>query len=341
MKNVLVLFGGISSEHEVSLNSASTILEKMDKSIFNPIGVGITKNGRWKIINSDIESLRDRTWENHPRNLDASFLIEEGQGYVSTPEEKVKIDVFFPMLHGPFGEDGTIQGLFEFLNIPIVGPKTLCAALSMDKHKSHKLISQAGILTPKDLLLSSKDDYDRNFERIISLGFPLFVKPLKGGSSFGISKVDKVEDLEKAIDLAFTYDDKVLIEEMIDGFEIFCAVMGNEELFVGELEEIELLEGFLDSNKKENLNKVKLHIPARISAEKTEEIKEIAKKIYRELDCQTYTRVDVFLNSQGKIYFNEVNTTPGFTETSAFPKMMKAKGIEIKDLITKLIGLAR
>ncbi|MFB0972814.1 MAG: D-alanine--D-alanine ligase family protein [Neofamilia sp.] len=339
-KSVLVLFGGVSSEHYISINSGYTILENMDKTKYDIIPVGITLEGKWRYIH-DFESLKTPHWQDNKNSTPCTFSIEDGRGFIFMADMKFDIDVVFPMLHGPFGEDGTVQGLFELLNIPIVGPKTLSAALCMDKDKSHKIVKSLGYEVPHGILLTNKEDFILKMEDLKNLKFPVFVKPLKGGSSIGISEVEKFFDLENAVSFAFNYDDKILIEEKIEGFEVFCGIMGNEELIVGDLEEIELLDNtFLNADRKNTLEQVKYHIPARLDTITSEKIKSMAKDIYNSLDCRVYSRVDMFVGNDGILYFNEVNTTPGFTITSAFPMMMKSIGIEIKDLISILIELA-
>lgn len=340
-KTVLVLFGGISSEHYISLDSGYTILKNIDKNKYEVVPIGITQKGEWRYL-IDIDSIKNGNWEDENNSISCTFSISKGKGYIITEDLEFKIDIFFPMLHGPFGEDGTVQGLFELIGTPIVGPKTLSSALCMDKNKSHKIVESIGYPTPPGILLENKEEYKNKLPQLKNLKFPVFVKPLKGGSSIGIKEVSNFDGLLDAIKYAFQYDKQVLIEEKIRGFEVFCGIMGNENLVVGDLEEIELLDcNFLNANRKNTLENVKYHIPARLDNSKTEKIKVMAKEIYKALDCQVYSRVDVFVAEDGKIYFNEVNTTPGFTVTSAFPMMMNSIGIGIKELITELIELAQ
>lgn len=340
-KSVLVLFGGISSEHEVSLNSGYTILRNIDYEKYDVVPVAITKKGSWRYL-FNIDSINNDNWEDEDNSISCTFSISKGKGYILAGDLEFKIDVFFPMLHGPFGEDGTVQGIFELIGIPIVGPKTLSSALCMDKDKSHKIIESLGYSVPKGILLDNINQINNKYEELESLRYPVFVKPLKGGSSIGIKEVNNFDEIIEGINYAFQYNDKVIVEEKIEGFEVFCGIMGNEDLIIGDLEEIELLDcNFLNADRKNTLENVKYHIPARLDNIKEEKIKVMAKEIYKALDCQVYSRVDVFVANDGNIYFNEVNTTPGFTETSAFPMMMNSIGIGIKELITQLIELAK
>jgi D-alanine---D-serine ligase len=339
-KSVLILFGGVSSEHYVSINSGYTILKNIDNIKYDVIPVGITLEGKWRYLHN-YESLKTPHWQNNENSSPCTFSIDEGKGIVLMTDLKFDVDLVFPMLHGPFGEDGTVQGLFELINIPIVGSKTLSSALCMDKDKSHQIVRNLGYKVPHGIVLNNKEELIQKREDLNQLSFPVFVKPLRGGSSIGISEVSNFSELSDAINYAFNYDEKVLVEEKIQGFEVFCGIIGNDDLVIGDLEEIELLDDkFLNADRKNTLEQVKYHIPARLDNFTSEKIKSMAKDIYKALDCQVYSRVDVFVGNDGKIYFNEVNTTPGFTITSAFPMMMESIGIGIKDLISILIELA-
>lgn len=243
------------------------------------------------------------------------------------------------MLHGKNGEDGTLQGLFELAGIPIVGCNTLSSALCMDKDKAHKLVSLAGISVPKSVTFKFADREAALKKIRTELSFPLFVKPVRAGSSFGITKITENQELEAAMQLAFEHDTEVIVEENIDGFEVGCAILGIDELIVGRVDEIELSSGFFDYAEKYTLKSSKIYMPARIDAETEKEIQKTAVTIYKTLGCSGFARVDMFYTPSGRIVFNEVNTIPGFTSHSRYPNMMKGIGLSFADMLDKLIGL--
>ena len=253
---------------------------------------------------------------------------------------KLPIDVAFPVLHGKNGEDGTVQALFELAGIPIAGCGLLASALCMDKDRAHKLVSTAGVAVPAAVVLRKETEMKDVLKQAEKIGYPLFVKPVKAGSSFGVTKVTDRTELPAAVSLAFEYDDTVIVEENIDGFEVGCAVLGNEELTVGEVDEIELADGFFDFTEKYTLKTSAIHVPARIDSRTAEQIRETAKIIYKTLDCRGFARVDMFLTPSGEIIFNEVNTIPGFTSHSRYPNMMKAAGMSFEQIISAVIELA-
>ena len=253
--------------------------------------------------------------------------------------EKISLDAAFPVLHGRNGEDGTVQGLFELAGIPLVGCGVLASALCMDKDRAHKLAQAAGITIPFSTVLTKKARKDA-FAHAEKLGYPLFVKPVRAGSSYGITRVAERGELSAAMELAFEYDDHIILEEAISGFEVGCAVLGNDTLTVGELDEIELADGFFDFTEKYTLKTSAIHVPARISPAKTAEMKEAAQRIYKALGCQGFARVDMFLDKAGRVVFNEVNTVPGFTAHSRYPSMMKAVGMSFEQVISNVIELA-
>lgn len=241
--------------------------------------------------------------------------------------------------HGKNGEDGTVQGLLELAGVPIVGCGTLASALCMDKDRAHKLVSLEGISVPKSVAFKKSEINDAVQKIKDSLSFPIFVKPVRAGSSFGVTKVSEPEKLENAIHLAFENDSEVIAEEAIDGFEVGCAVLGVEKLMVGRVDEIELSGGFFDYTEKYTLKTSKIHMPARIDAATELRIQEAAKTIFKALDCSGFARVDMFLTPAGEIVFNEVNTIPGFTSHSRYPNMMKGIGLSFSDMLDKLLGL--
>ncbi|MCI2161525.1 MAG: D-alanine--D-serine ligase VanG [Oscillospiraceae bacterium] len=341
---IAILFGGCSPEYSVSLQSAYSVINHIDTDRFIPILIGISSKGNWYQFNGDIEKIASDTWCNPSDCLPAAISPDREMHTILIfhPDKVVKlpIDAAFPVLHGKNGEDGTVQGIFELAGIPLVGCGTMTSALCMDKDRAHKLVHAAGVQVPTSFLLKKDMNPKIALAQAESLGYPLFVKPVRAGSSYGITKITDRCRLSDAIKLAFEYDDEVIIEESIMGFEVGCAVMGNDTLTVGEVDEIELSDGFFDFAEKYTLKTSAIHVPARISEEKMKEIKETAKTIYQALGCRGFARVDMFLSSEGKVIFNEVNTIPGFTSHSRYPNMMKAAGISFEQVISRVIELA-
>lgn len=255
----------------------------------------------------------------------------------------IEVDCVFPILHGKNGEDGTLQGLLTLAEIPFVGCNCVSSAISMDKDYTHIICEAAGIpMAPYICVRWEKEfDYKKAYEQVEErLTLPAFIKPANAGSSYGISKIRNYDEFEKGLKEAFNHDKKVIIETGIDGFEVGTAVLGNDEIFVGEVDEIETHKDFFDFAAKYDLDDTTIHCPARITQEQKDEIREMAKVIYRALGCSGLARVDLFLASNGDIVFNEVNTLPGFTSASRYPSMMKEVGIDFKTLINKLVTLA-
>lgn len=341
---IAILFGGCSPEYSVSLQSAYSVIRHIDTDKFMPVLIGISSKGNWYRFDGDLEKIVSDTWCNSSDCLPAAISPDRGAHtlLVFHPDKVVKIpiDAAFPVLHGKNGEDGTVQGLFEMAGIPLVGCGTMASALCMDKDRAHKLAHAAGVQVPASFILRKNMDVGIALEQAEHLGYPLFVKPVRAGSSYGITKVADRHALPAAIKLAFEYDDEVILEETVTGFEVGCAVMGNDELTVGEVDEIELSDGFFDFTEKYTLKTSAIHVPARISKEKSEEIKRTAKTVYRALGCRGFSRVDMFLNADGKAILNEVNTIPGFTAHSRYPNMMKAVGIPFEQVISRVIELA-
>lgn len=340
---IAVLFGGHSSEYEISLQSSFSVLEALDPEKFEVIAVGITREGDWYRYDGAYEEIPTDKWKENLGKL-TPVIVSHSRSQAGLLELRpegnrlISLDLAFPVLHGKNGEDGTVQGLFELAGIPVVGCGTLASALCMDKDRAHRLVEAAGVAVPKAVCFC---DYEK--ERLetltAALTYPLFVKPVRAGSSFGITKVMKKEDLPAAVKLAFEHDTQVIIEENVDGFEVGCAVLGNDELLVGRVDEIELAEGFFDFTEKYNLITSNIYMPARIDPATEERIRETAKVIYRALGCSGFARVDMFLTPEKKIVFNEVNTIPGFTSHSRYPSMMKGIGLSFRDTLEKLIGL--
>jgi D-alanine---D-serine ligase len=343
-KTVAVLFGGHSAEHEISLQSAYSIMESLDTDKYRVVPLGITRSGEWLKYDGAIERVRDGSWNEcgpcvpaviSPDRRTRGILVPEGGKAMPLP-----IDVAFPVLHGKNGEDGTLQGLLEMAGIPFVGCGTLSSALCMDKDMARRLVRAAGIKTPESIVLNAPVSDEELLTRTAHLHHPLFVKPVNAGSSLGITKVENPNDLPGATRDAFRHDRKVIIEEAVDGFEVGCAILGNETLTLGAVDEIELSQGFFDYAEKYTSRTAKIHTPARIDAAAADRVRQAATVIYRTLDCRDFARVDVFLTAGNEIVFNEVNTIPGFTDCSRYPNMLKSIGMTFPQIAEALIELA-
>lgn len=341
LMKVVVLFGGCSSEYSVSLQSAYAVLEGLNSERYQVIPIGITKEGTWLRYDGDWSRIPEDTWQEADcrpawivpsKNIHGIVILQEDGNY-----ETQLVDVVFPVLHGKNGEDGTVQGLCDLAGIPYVGCGTLSSALCMDKDIAHVVAKAAGVAVPEFVVLQSYMTQEERRTKCQVLKYPVFVKPARAGSSYGITRVERVEDLEVAIAEAFRHDTKVVIEETIAGFEVGCAVLGNQELLVGEVDEIELHTGVFDFHEKYTLETSRIHVPARIDAESAQRIKETAKVLYRALECRGMARVDMFLTPEQEIVFNEINTIPGFTSHSRYPNMMKAQGMVFQEVLDRLI----
>ncbi len=344
MLNIAIIFGGCSSEYEVSLESAHSVIENLDRSKFEPVLIGITRDGEWFRYKGDIQKIAAGTWCNPTDCVRAVISPDrEMHGLLEIGKEEIRgifLDAAIPVMHGKNGEDGTVQGLLELAGIPVVGCGVLSSALCMDKNRAHQLVKMAGVSVPRSFTLADREDFAKSAEYAEILGYPLFTKPVKAGSSFGITRVTEKKELEEAIGRALEYDNEVILEENIAGFEVGCAVLGNDALITGEIDEIELADGFFDFTEKYNLVTSKIYVPARISKNKAEKITTTAKVIYKALGCRGFARVDMFLTPSGGVVFNEVNTIPGFTAHSRYPNMMKAGGMSFTQVITTIIDLA-
>ena len=337
---IAVIFGGCSTEYDISLKSAYSVVTHMNAEKYQPIMLGITRTGEWYLYNGPTENIASDTWQN-PQYCTPAIISpdRETQGILvlGGNTQTISLDAALPILHGKNGEDGTIQGLLTLAGIPVIGCGILASALCMDKDRAHKLAAAAGVRVPQAFTIGCESQTDMVIHKAEELGFPLFVKPVKSGSSFGVTKVSSKHELPLAIKLAFEHDDEVIIEENIEGFEVGCAIIGNRYLIVGQVDEVELSQGFFDYKEKYNLETSQIHVPARIAAVKAEEIKETAKLIYRALGCSGFARVDMFLTPEGGILFNEVNTIPGFTTHSRFPNMLKAIGMTFEQIVDEII----
>ena len=342
-KTILVLFGGCSTDHDSSLQSAEGVLEHMDRSRWLPLMVGITCQGEWLCYNGPVSAIGDGSWEQDRSHCTPCTLSLDRDKHqlllLGDRVSRVSFDGAFPILHGKNGEDGTVQGLLELAGIPFAGCGALSSALCMDKDRSHRLTALAGVSSPKGLVFAAGADRADIQAAADTLGYPLFVKPVRSGSSFGISRVTQPAGLLPAVEEAFGHDREVLLEEAVDGFEVGCAVLGNDTLTLGQVDEIELRGGFFDFTEKYTLQTSAIHCPARISPEKTLEIQRAAVSVYRALDCRGFARVDLFLTSRGEVLFNEVNTIPGFTAHSRYPNMMRAAGLDFISLVTRILEL--
>ena len=308
---VAVIYGGRSGEHEVSLRSAKSIIDAMDPEKYKVLHYLISKEGKWS-----------------PRPI------------VPEPRSNPEIDVVFPVLHGTFGEDGTIQGLLELAELPYVGAGVLASSASMDKEVMKRLAKERGLPVVDYLVMSSKDV--SNVEGVCSrFDFPVFVKPANLGSSVGISKAHNCEELKSALELAASYDRKVIVERGIIGREFECSVLGNDDPVAAVPCEILPSRDFYDYDDKYLLEKAETVIPANLSPEQTAELQRLAVECYRAVECEGMARVDFLLeNATGKLYINEINTIPGFTSISMYPKMWEYSGLAMPKLIDRLIELA-
>lgn len=341
-KTIGIIFGGCSPEYDVSLESSYSVITNINKEKYDIVLIGITKSGDWFKYDGEVENIRDNTWEQAgkcSKIVISTNMSDKGIIDLENNGKMIKLDAIFPVLHGSNGEDGTVQGLIKLSGIPLIGCDVLSSSLCMDKYLSHRLVESYGINVAKSIVINSKTNKDEVMKKIQQLKYPLFVKPMRAGSSFGITKVENEKEIELAIKEALKYDTEVIIEENVEGIEIGCAVLGNDDLTVGEIDEIELSEGFFNYTEKYTLKTSKIHIPARIDQKISNEAKETAKKIYKILKCKDFARVDMFLTPEGKIYFNEINTIPGFTSHSRYPSMMKEVGISFTELLDKLISM--
>lgn len=343
-----IMFGGKSAEHEVSLRSAKNVLEALDPNRYDAVLIGIDKDGSWHHGNQaqlmgakDGGTVSQLTDGSHaltmvPGGAERAIIEHE------TNDAATRLDVVLPILHGPMGEDGTVQGLLELADLPYVGPSVLGAAIGMDKDVMKRLLRDAGIQTARYQLLKSATRDAVDFGEIIeSLGLPLFVKPANMGSSVGVSKAHNLEELEQAVSLAFDFDTKVIVEEAIVGAEVECAVLGNahpEASVVGKI--IPTHEFYSYESKYLDENGAVLEIPAKLSPEVSEAVRAMALKTYEVLEGQGMARVDMFVTEDNTIFVNEVNTIPGFTSISMYPKLWEASGIGYSELIGRLIELA-
>jgi D-alanine-D-alanine ligase len=343
MISVGILFGGKSAEHEISLQSAKNVYKAIDRSKFEPVLIGIDKNGIWHSLD---DSLLLNSQNPQSINLSQSgdpVAMIPGDNSFLIPNSSVvpKLDVVFPILHGPFGEDGTVQGLLKLANVPFVGVGVLGSAVGMDKDVMKRLFRDAGIPIGQFLTCKSHEPLPPFAEVEKALGNPVFVKPANMGSSVGISKVRGEVEYTAAMKEAFQYDTKVVIEEFIQGREIECAVLGNENPVASVPGEIIPTHDFYSYDAKYlDENGATLEIPAKLDDKSRKQIQELSVKAFKVLCCEGLSRLDFFLKENGEILINEINTMPGFTKISMYPKLWEASGIGYTELISRLIELA-
>jgi D-alanine-D-alanine ligase len=344
---VALLFGGKSAEHEISLISARNIYAAMDKNKYDIIAVAIDKQGRW-FIDEGARLLTDasqKSIESRDRETAAAVLPGETSMPITRPAGGAPlgaIDVVFPVLHGPLGEDGTVQGLLKLAHLPFVGAGVLGSAVGMDKDVMKRLLRDAKIPIARFLAFERAERNAIRFGKVkTALGMPLFVKPANLGSSVGISKVTRPAQFSAAVKEAFRYDDKIMIEECIDGREIECSVLGNETPIASLPGEIIVQRDFYSYDAKYlDAEGARFAIPARLPKATIKRIQQLALKSYRALCCEGMARVDFFVRANGEVLVNEINTIPGFTKISMYPKMWEASGLSYPRLIDRLIGLA-
>ncbi|MBE6835769.1 MAG: D-alanine--D-alanine ligase [Ruminococcaceae bacterium] len=348
MKTALVIFGSDSSEHDVSCVSACSVIKNIPSDKYETVMLGITKDGKWYLFEGDVDLLPEDKWVSSGKITPAILSPDSNdRGLVVFGENgvrKIHIDVVFPVLHGKNGEDGTIQGLLELAKLPYVGCGVLSSAVCMDKDFANAVADFAHIRQAKWLSVKKCDYKNIKVEFIKKcasyLGFPIFVKPANAGSSVGISKAKDASELEKAIEFAFGFDDKLVLEEAIVGSEVECAVLGNDEPIASCVGEIAPCNEFYDYEAKYQADSG-LFIPARLSDEKTAKVRQAALEVYKALDCRGLSRCDFFVReSDGEVYFNEVNTIPGFTAISMYPKLFDKVGISYGELLDRLFTLA-
>ena len=345
---VAVLFGGRSAEHEVSLQSARNVIDAIDQEKYEPVLIGIDRNGAWflneesiSLLNSDDPQLITLNQSNSPVSLvpgDQAGVLVNLQGSSPLPA----IDVIFPVLHGPYGEDGSVQGLAKLANVPCVGSDILGSAIAMDKDVSKRLLRDAGIAVARHICIRGNglsDELRQQVEQ--SFSYPVYVKPANMGSSVGVAKVADASALDDAIDCALQYDTKVVLEENIVGREIECSVLGNDEPLASSVGEIGTGDGFYSYEKKYiDADGAQLIIPASLEPDILRRVQQTAIAAFQVLESRGMARVDMFLTADSEIFVNEINTIPGFTAISMYPKLWRESGLSYTDLIDRLIQLA-
>ena len=346
--NIALIFGGKSGEHEVSLVSTASIYKHIDKDKYNVFTIGITKEGTWMYYEGSEENIKNGNWVNLAnKNVEVNLVPSANKevGIIFEDGRTEKIDVLFPVLHGPYGEDGTIQGLFEISQIPYVGCGVLASSVGMDKLICKKVFSQVGLpqvnYTDTNRWAFNMDSEKELNDIEAKLSYPIFVKPANLGSSVGISKATNRQELLSGIEEALKYDSRIVLEQGIDAREIEVAVLGNDEVKASIAGEIKPAKDFYDYEDKYINGASTYDIPANISEENMENIRKMAVEAFKGIDGKGLSRVDFFIDrNSGEIFINEINTLPGFTNISMYPKMWEATGLPYTELIDKLIDLA-
>jgi D-alanine---(R)-lactate ligase len=325
-----IVFGGSFEEHPVSVKSAQEVARSLDTTKYDPLWIKITRSGDWRLCDG-------------PQAEDGRPVVLSPDGLLVLDEDRfssISLDVVFPVLHGRLGEDGAMQGLLELSGVPYIGCDVQSSALCMDKSLTYVVARSAGVATPDFWTVTPNETVDPG-----ELTYPVFVKPARSGSSFGVTKVSTEDELAVAVEVARQYDSKVLIEQAVVGSEIGCSILGNDlDLIAGELDRVALTHGFFrihqESTPETGSENSTFIVPADIPAESRALVQETAKVIYRALGCSGLARVDVFLTPEGKVVLNEVNTMPGLTSYSRYPRMMAAAGLSLGDVIDRLVSLA-
>lgn len=348
MKKILVVFGGPSTEHDVSCQSAASLISALNKLNYICYNIGIDKNGTWWNVTANIEKIKNGDWINEEKQEVILSNNPNKKGFYILGEKNTfefcDIDIIFPMIHGTIGEDGVIQGFAELMDIPIVSTDLFSSICSYDKVHMINIVQGMGIKVPKNLIIK-KNDYNKdlilNLIKKSNINFPIIVKPSKGGSSIGISLVTNEKELKKAVEKSFCYDNIVMIEEQIKGSEIKLGILGNNVLKYSELSQVFVHgNGFEDYECKYKTHNTTRYLPAKIDVKIKKDIIETGVQIYKKLNFKVYARIDFFLTQDDEIYFNEINTIPGFTEYCSYPQMFKETGIDYIDLIKEMILLA-
>lgn len=339
-----LIFGGQSPEHEISIQSAKNIFQAIDTQKYVAVLIGIDKNGCWYHV-PESALLKN---EGKLFDKDNQLMVVPGARthqiqYLNQSQSFPQIDVVFPITHGPYGEDGTLQGILRHLSLPFVGPDVLGSAVSMDKDVAKRLLREADLLTANYMCFRYYEKEAIDYIGVINqLGSPVFIKPANMGSSVGVVKADDQKSFESGIEEAFRYDHKIIIEEAIVGRELECAVLGNGEIATTNIGEVGMTAGFYDYDSKYvSDDAAKILIPApNLSNAQLAKLMLVAKNAYRTLECEGLSRVDMFLTSDGEVYINEINTLPGFTNISMYPKLWEHSGTSYRDLISDLVQLA-
>ena len=322
---VAVVMGGRSSEHEVSLASARSVLDGLDSARYETVTVEIGRDGRWELGSGGHQEL-----ERDGRSAAETLPVPSSQ----VPATLAEVDVVFPVLHGPFGEDGTVQGLLELANVPYVGAGVTASALCMDKDLFKSVLRDHDVPVTRSVTLRKPEGFDNPF------GFPVFVKPARLGSSVGITKARSDDELRAGIELAFRHDEKVLVEEFVSGIEVECSVLGNEEPIASIPGEIVANSDWYDYSAKYDEGGMDLVVPPRIPQEAIERVQDLSVQAFRVTECEGMARADCFVREDGEVLINELNTIPGFTATSVYAKLFEASGIPYDELLERLVQLA-